>query len=166
MVYKRSIAADLRFSTTLKAAGEDLLFLCILVAAANNAAFDPDSCVECGAGLNMYFANFSWDSPKCLAIRVDQIIAHRLVDRMAKLSPENRKRNDAEVKYYRRELGFHTARSLLKYPARVPKPIMRLIKEDGPAAMMLPLDILHGAFSVVLRNYKNKKHEPQNALKA
>ena len=159
MVYKKSIAPGLRFNVTLKASGEDLLFLCMLVGAARSVVFDPASSVECGTGLNMYFANFSWDSPKCLPIRVDQVIAHRLVGKTVKLSPESRKRNDAEIKYYRRELGFHVVRSLIKFPARVPKPILQLIKRDVVAAMMLPLDILMGAVTLVRGNYRNTKQE-------
>jgi len=151
VVYKRSIAPALRFNTTLNAAGEDILFLCTLVAAASSAVFDPESCVECGAGLNMYFAKLSWNNPQCLPILVDQVIARRLIDRTVKLSAESRKRIDAEIKYSRRELGSHTAWSLTKFPARVPKPILRLIKKDAPAALMLPLDILAGAFSLLAR---------------
>jgi succinoglycan biosynthesis protein ExoW len=145
VVYRRSMAPKLRFNVKFKSAGEDLVFLCMLVATARSVVFDPGSRVERGTGLNIYLANYFWDSPKRLAILVDQLIAHRLVGQIVKLSSKARKWNDAEIKYYRRELGFDTVRSLIKFPARVPKPIMELIKRDALVAMTLPLDILMGA---------------------
>ena len=66
MVYKRSIAPSLRFNTRLRAAGEDLLFFAMLASTAGRVAFIRDSLVECGNGVNMYFGNFNWDSPKCV----------------------------------------------------------------------------------------------------
>ena len=75
VVYKRNMAPNLRFNTKLKAAGEDVLFFSMLAATASRIGFDLDNCIECGNGVNMYFGNFEWDSSKCLAIRVDQVLA-------------------------------------------------------------------------------------------
>ncbi len=142
VVYKRDVAANLRFNTTLKAAGEDVLFFSMLASKAKRVGFDLDNCVECGGGVNMFFGNFGWDSPKCMAIRVDQVLAHRLVGKLADLSPQSKRLNDAEVIYHRRELAFHVLRNLVKHPARVPKEIARLVRSDPAAAMMLPGDMM------------------------
>ncbi len=146
VVYKRNVAADLRFNTTLKAAGEDVLFFSMLASKASRIAFDLDNCVECGGGVNMYFGNFEWDSPQCMAIRVDQVLAHRLIGKMVSLSPKSKRLNDYEVIYYRRELAFHVLRNLVKHPARVPKEIARLFRSDPVAAIMLPSDLIRVAF--------------------
>jgi succinoglycan biosynthesis protein ExoW len=159
IAYRRAIAAELRFNTTLQAAGEDVLFFSTLAAAANRIGFDLDNCVECGSGVNMYFSTFGWDCPKCLAIRVDQVRAHRLIGKIVNLSPETKKRNDAEVLYYRRELGFHTMRNLVKYPARVPKEIARLIRLDPGAAIMLPMDMARVALGSVFGASRGKTEE-------
>ncbi len=106
VVYNFGIAPLLRFNTDLKAAGEDMLFFTALTSKATRVGFDLDSIVECGGGLNIYFGNLNWDSPKCMAIRVDQLISHRLLGRMVNLSPEIQKRNDAVVISCRRELAF------------------------------------------------------------
>ena len=156
VVYKRNVAADLRFNTKLKAAGEDVLFFSMLAGNAKRIGFDLDNCIECGSGVNMYFGNFEWDSPKCMAIRVDQVLAHRLIGKMVKLSPESKKRNDVEVMYYRRELGFQTMRNLVKHPARVPKEIARLIRSDPRVALMLPLDMICVALGQVFGSGRGK----------
>lgn len=150
VVYRWSMAADLRFNTKLKAAGEDVLFFAMLASKARRIGFDLDNCVECGGGVNMYFGNFEWDSPKCIAIRVDQVVAHRLIGKMVRLSPESKRLNDKEVIYYRRELAFHVLRNLVKHPARVPKEIARLVRSDPAAAMMLPSDMFRVAFGQMI----------------
>ena len=146
VVYKRKVAAELRFNTTLKTAGEDVLFFSMLASKAKRIGFDLEGCVECGSGVNIYFGNFEWDSPKCMAIRVDQVRAHRLIGKLVSLSPESKKRSDAEVMSCRRELAFQTMRNLMKYPARVPKEIFRLIRSDPGAAIVLPSDLIRVAF--------------------
>lgn len=159
VVYRRSVAPDLRFNVTLKAAGEDVLFFSVLASKARRIGFDLDNCVECGSGINMYFGNFQWDSPKCMAIRVDQVLAHRLIGTMVNLSSESKRLNDAEVLYYRRELAFHVLRNLTKHPARVPKEIARLIRSDPAVAMMLPSDLIRVAFGQIvgLRDVRKKE---------
>jgi succinoglycan biosynthesis protein ExoW len=153
VAYKRRIAPDLRFDTRLKAAGEDLLFLCMLVSMASSVAFDQVNCVECGAGLNMYFGNLSRYSPKRLAICVDQLIARKLIDKTVRLSPERRKQNDAIIKHFRRQFVFQTARSIVKFPDRVPKAMVDLIKNDTVTAMLLPIEILGAGFTLLRRHY-------------
>ncbi len=145
VVYKRSIAARLRFSTRLKAAGEDVLFFTALATTANRVGFDMDSSVECGDGLNMYFGNLGWDSPAFLAIKVDQLLAHRLIAKTVALSPANKEWNDRHVIACRRELAYHVLRHLAKHPARVPKELWRLIRREPGAALALPMDMVHAA---------------------
>jgi succinoglycan biosynthesis protein ExoW len=158
VVYKRRIAPDLRFDTSLKAAGEDVLFLCMLVSLAGSVAFDQANCVECGKGLNMYYGNLSGDSPKRLAICVDQLIARKIINKTVKLSSASRNRNDVVIKDHRRELAKQTTRSVVKYPDRVPKEIVDLFKKDAAAAMLLPLDILGSVFMMLRKYYVNIAH--------
>jgi succinoglycan biosynthesis protein ExoW len=145
VVYKRSIAAHLRFNTGLKAASEDMLFFTALAATASRVGFDMDSSVECGDGLNIYFGNLGWDSPKCLAIMVDKLLAYRIVGKTITLSPSNKEWNEARVLTCRRELGFHMLRHLAKHPGRVPKEICRLIWRDASVALALPVDMVYAA---------------------
>lgn len=142
LVFRRRTAPALRFNPALTAAGEDWLFLCMLAAAARRPAFDADSRVACGSGLNIYWGNFGWDSPRCLAIRVDQLAAHRLVGRSVPLSAECMALNRQLVSQYGRDLAFHVVRNLVKAPLRVPAAMARLVAVDARAAMRLPIDML------------------------
>jgi succinoglycan biosynthesis protein ExoW len=146
VVYKRRIAPHLRFDTRLKAAGEDLLFLCSLVSRAGSVAFDPLNCVECGVGVNMYYGNLAFHSPNRLAICVDQLICGRLIGKTVQLTTKSKRRNDEGIKDAKRQLASQTVRSLVKFPARVPKPIIDLIKKDTVAAISLPWDIVAVGF--------------------
>jgi succinoglycan biosynthesis protein ExoW len=149
VVYRRCIAPNLRFDTGLTAAGEDLLFLCMVLASANSVAFDQANRVECGAGLNIFFSNLSWDNPKSLAICVDQFVTRQLINKKIELSPKSKTRNNAAIKYFRRRLALETARNAVKYPSRVPKAMADLCKKDALAAISLPLDILLNGLTLV-----------------
>jgi succinoglycan biosynthesis protein ExoW len=137
VVYKRRLVPNLRFNTQLKAAAEDLLFLCTVLARANSVVFDQRNCVDQGVGVNMYYSNLSWDSPKWLTICVDSLVGQRLIRKTIKLSPESKDRNDATIRYYKRLLASHTVKSTVKYPSRVVKAMADLTKKDALAAVSL-----------------------------
>lgn len=167
VVYRRSINQGLRFATELKSSGEDVLFFTCLVASVNRVCFDLDSMVECGKGVNIYFSNLGWNSERCLSIKVDVLLAHRMIAETLNLSSRNKQWNDVRLVECRRELAFHMLRNLRKAPLRALREINRLARGAPGAAIVLPMDMIGVMFSVVLRNYKNKKHdEPQEALKA
>jgi succinoglycan biosynthesis protein ExoW len=145
VVYRREAAPHLRFDTRLRSAGEDVLFFAGLAGVAARAAFDTESCVVCGGGLNMYYAHLSWDSPMYLAIKLDQYRAHQAVARSVPLSPANRAWNAAHVVHCRRVHAFHLARQLVRHPARLPRAVWRLLRTTPAAALLLPLDLVHVA---------------------
>jgi succinoglycan biosynthesis protein ExoW len=155
VVYRCNIAPYIRFDTRLKAAGEDVLFFAALVSTAKRVGFDLDSYVECGGGVNMYFANLSWGSPQFLAIKVDQLVAHRLISKTLTLSAGNKAWNDGHVVECRRALGFHLLRNLVKHPMRVPSAIVRLLRKDPLAALWLPTDLFH-ALGIVCSGPKRR----------
>ena len=153
VVYKQRIAPDLRFDTRLKAAGEDLLFLCALVATAGSVAYDPVNCIKCGMGLNVYFSNLSRHNPKRLAICVDELVARTLISKTINLSAKSRRKNHTIMKYFRRQLAAQIAITLVKFPSRVPKALAELVKKDVVAAILLPLDIFEGGFRLLWKYY-------------
>lgn len=157
VAYKRAIAPDLRFDTRLKAAGEDVLFLCALVAMAASVAFDQVNRVENGAGINMYYSNLAANNPIRLAIYIDQLIARTLINKTVPLSVESRRRNQTSIRHFRRQVAFHIATGIARFPARVPNAVIDLIKKDRAAAMSLPLDIISGGFTLLGRYYLRLK---------
>lgn len=68
VVYRYKKNADLRFNGQLRSAGEDHVFwieLCLF----NDTVIDPRINVSCLEGVNLYWSNVSWDSPKSVAIQ-------------------------------------------------------------------------------------------------
>ena len=150
VVYRRRINSGLRFNDTLKYSGEDVVFMTTLVASAGRVCFDLDSVVECGRGVNIYFANLSWDSESFLAIKVDELLTHKVIDGNVKLAPDNKQWNDQIILRFRRELAFHMLRSLLREPTRAFREIIRLSHMAPRAACGLPMDMVRVALDRVL----------------
>ena len=114
VVYVREIDECLRFETTLRNSGEDVLFFTNLLSSAKNICFDLDSTVECGDGINIYYSNLVWD--RCLAIKIDILLAHKLIGRKIRLSRANVKWYKKKLNACRKELAFHLIRTLIKNP--------------------------------------------------
>ena len=131
-------------------------FFAALVSMAQRVGFDMDSYVECGDGLNMYFSQLAWDSPKFLAIKADQLIAHKLMSKNLKLSSGNKKWNDNHVIACRRRLGFHLMRTAIKHPTRVLDVLSYLLRTD-PGVLLALLNDLPHSFRLIFADasYKN-----------
>ena len=150
VVYGRSIAPNLRFNTKLKTAAEDNLFFTALAALSHRVAFDAENFVECGGGLNMYFANLDWDSPKLLAIKLDQLLAHYLIRETITLSADNRAWNERHVIDCRRDFFFHVIRNLVKHPSRVPRELWRFISQRPLQILSIPVDVIYAAMNAMV----------------
>ncbi len=151
VVYSRSVAPDLRFNRTLKTAAEDILFFTALAALSRRVAFDAESCVECGDGMNVYFGHLDWDNNKLLSIKLDQMLAHYLIRESVTLPSENRAWNERRLIHSRKEFIFHISRNLIKHPSRVPEVMLRLIRQRPLQAVTLPVEMLFAAISKLTR---------------
>lgn len=139
VVYRLDVAPRLRFDTGLQSAGEDVLFFAALAAAARRPGFDTEGKVKCGPGVNIYFGNLSWDSPKYLGIKLDQYLAHRRVARTVAMSGPVKRWNETHIRRCEEAFAFHLLRNLAKRPGRVPAPVGRLLRTDPVAVLMLPI---------------------------
>jgi succinoglycan biosynthesis protein ExoW len=142
VVYRQAIAPRLRFDARLQTAGEDVLFFATLASRAARIGFDADSQVECGRGLNMYYANLSWDSAPYLAIKLDQLLAHSFIDKVIPLSVPTKAWNDHHVAECRNALAYHLLRNLVLHPQRVPGVVWRLLRTDPATLAALPVTML------------------------
>lgn len=145
VVYRREVAPGLRFDTRLHYAAEDMLFFTSLASSANRAGLNLDDKVECGEGINMFFANLSWDSPKFLMIQVDQLFACRLIAKSVKLSALGKRWNNCRLLECRRALAFHLLRSAVKAPSKMLKALWRLCIVAPEMAVLLPFDMFRVA---------------------
>jgi succinoglycan biosynthesis protein ExoW len=146
-VYKFGIHKELRFNEKIKKSGEDVLFFSSLLSNANRICFDLDSMIYCGRGINMYFSNFEWNNKNNLSIKIDILVAHRLIAKNIDLSIQNQQSNSECIATCRREVAFHMLRGIAKYPVRIPKEIAKFVRLDPGAAMMLPIDMARVALS-------------------
>lgn len=112
VIYRRDIYPDLLFDENFKKAGEDLIFFVKLSAKAKNPCCYNKVMVECGRGVNIFFSNFSWDSPEIIPITISQIKAHRVLDSYI---PESMKKwNIAFIRKLQKKLIFLTIRHFIK----------------------------------------------------
>lgn len=130
IVYRKTVVPDLRFNTVLKSSGEDVLFFTALLASANRIAFDLDSIVVCGEGLNIYFGHLGWDAPRFLSIKVDQLLTYRTLSRSNFISTNNKALSDELVRALTDQLSYHLIRNMLKKPKNAAREAWRLARTD------------------------------------
>ncbi|MGB8735353.1 MAG: glycosyltransferase [Rhodomicrobium sp.] len=130
VVYCRSSFPDHFFPEMQKHAGEDLIFFTSLAAAAKNPCFNPEVTIECGQGINMYFSNLTWDSPKLLAIIADQIRAFLFMKQTLSFDPEEDALVRSLLAFYRKNFVFHATRRFIKNKGKVPPELTRLAHDD------------------------------------
>jgi hypothetical protein len=78
VVYRKSIAPELKFETVMKRAGEDLVFFMHLAEAAKQICASNKT-VTCGHGINIYFSNLDWNKKGNLRWLIDMINAHKII---------------------------------------------------------------------------------------
>jgi hypothetical protein len=104
----------------------------------------------------MYYGNLAFDNPNRLAICVDQLICGRLIGKTVQLTTKSNIGIYEVIKDAKRQLASQTVRSLVKFPACVPKPIINLIKKDPVAAISLPWDIVAAGFRKFRRLFERE----------
>ena len=159
VVYRRNINGHLRFDIDLKSSGEDVLFLTTLLASAKRVCMDLDSRVECGDGVNMYFANLEWNSTRYLSIKVDILVTRRRTNQRVLLSPANRDWNNTQLAEARRELAFHIIRNLFREPGRSIRESLRLARIAPAAAILLPIDMIRVLFGMLTGQNDRTTHK-------
>lgn len=147
VVYRRTIAPDLRFDVRLRASGEDLLFFTNLTARAQNPCIDLDSMVTCGEGVNIYFSNLGWNSPKFLAIQIDGLLTALAIDRIPGLDTAQRAYNAEMRNHARQMVAFHLVRRAVNNPSNAARQYGRLWRINPMAAARMPLDVITAAIN-------------------
>jgi succinoglycan biosynthesis protein ExoW len=154
VVYRRSIASKLLFDSELEYTGEDVLFFVTLAALANRICLDLDSLVECGSGVNIYFANLSPNDSRFLPIKVDKYVTHFRIGKRFELSGRNKEWNENWLAQSRKDLVYHLARGVLGRPAQTFRAFVRLTRIAPRAAAATPWELLY----LALGRIKKKLH--------
>ncbi|WP_181705072.1 glycosyltransferase family 2 protein [Chthonobacter rhizosphaerae] len=151
LAYRRAIAPGLRFESSLRNAGEDVLFVAALVQAAGRVCFGEGSAVTCGAGVNVFFSNLDWNNPALLAIKHDQIRCELIARRVDGLSPAARQHLEASLQEHRVEFATLLLKALhARRPDALPS-ARSIIAADPSAVVWLPARIGQVAFRALWR---------------
>lgn len=137
IVAKAKLAREVRFPSDLSYSGEDVVFFTNMLALSNRIAFDPRSSIECGGGVNIYFGNLDWSSPKILGIKVDHLLTYRNILKIGLLDSHGLALAEAKLEAAASDVGFHFTRNLVKRPCTVASQAMRLVRQDSGAAMLV-----------------------------
>jgi succinoglycan biosynthesis protein ExoW len=158
LVYQRSIDPDLRFNEGLEACGEDKLFIMALLSKAKRICFSANTAVECGRGVNIFFANNRWDSASYMEIQHNQLRCHTLISQIPGLSEYAFACNLRAVRDWRNNFAFHTVRRMLASKGKFPEEARRLAKIDTGFPVWFPLSLLRIVLGYTLGTFRPFPH--------
>ena len=147
VAYRNTVASNVRFKTDLRSSGEDVLFFTHILSLCSHVAFDAGSAVECGEGVNIYFGNLDWNSPRFLEIKTDQLLTYRELAKGRFLASEAEAVNNGRVFDATVELAFHLVRNAVKHPTRAVDQMYRLWRADKAAALSVAFAMPRAAFN-------------------
>ena len=127
VTYKNSVAKNLRFDNSLNYAGEDMLFMVMLADKCHRISCNLNMVVECGSGINIYFSNFGWDSPKFFHILFDRLKCYYLISQLPNVPKKFLATNRVFLKTSLKNSFFHIFRYLYKNRGTFPSNIMNFV---------------------------------------
>lgn len=113
-LHRRGLCPGLRFDERFRFAGEDVFFFTQLAAAAKKVGFRNEVLVECADGINLYFGNFGWDSPRRIPIACDQIATHTAILQTVPMSAKNAAWLKKLISSYENDFVFLCVRYFVK----------------------------------------------------
>ncbi|NWF85060.1 MAG: glycosyltransferase family 2 protein [Bryobacteraceae bacterium] len=136
IAYRTERLGHLRFSETLRLAGEDHVFFLDLALAATRASFSLACEVERGVGINVYERAHTWGDAHDLNRRIYNIGALRLLIARARWSAAIRRPIKGKLAEARRAVGFLLVRQLLR-KHRLPTEALRLAWQCDKRTVLL-----------------------------
>lgn len=160
IVYRRSVAGELAFDTSLHVAGEDCLFLFQLIARCKNISCSLDELVTCADGVNIYAGKAGWNNPGHLVRQMGSLLALYKFTQKLSLSPKDENFLKAKIKMVRQVFAFLTLRYFIKYRELWPSELSRMTRRDSQFRIWYPLSILYVAVCYPLGLYDPLKEVP------
>ena len=153
IVYRRSVALDLRFDTTLRIAGEDCLFFFELIGLCRRVCCSTRHLVTCADGINIHVSRYSWNDPGHLALYFGMAQAFCRIGERIPLSANNARFVAGRVKSLRRLFAFLTMRHFIKHSEPWPSELREMVRsDDGFLSWYLP-SLAYVTFCYPLRLY-------------
>ena len=151
-VYRRNVVPGLLFDTSVRNAGEDVIFFLNLVSGGGRVCFSTARRVFCGSGINLYFSNMGWETEGYLKRLIDDMRAHMLIQRTIPLGAENKAWNARYIAQHKRKVAFHTLRRFAKR-GKIPCEVCALAKRDAGFYVWFPYYALQAVVGKCLGLY-------------
>jgi succinoglycan biosynthesis protein ExoW len=130
VVFRRAIAPELRFDSSLRAAGEDCLFLLQLMSRAAQICCSRAINVTCAEGVNIFYSTYDWNDPGHLARQIGQLLkSYRLLEAL-QLADADRDHIRSSIRQERRNVAFFFLRALARKRPNALSDIRRLMHDD------------------------------------
>ncbi len=156
VVFRRSIAPDLRFDVSLRAAGEDCLFLLQLMGRASRICCATALNVTCAEGVNIFYSTYNWDDPGHLSRQIGQLLkSYRLLQTL-RLAQADRDYVHASIQQERRNIAFFFLRAMAKRRLNAFVDIRRLMHDDPSFWSWFPFSAASVAVLFPLRRFSPK----------
>jgi succinoglycan biosynthesis protein ExoW len=130
VVYRRSIAGAHLFDPSLRAAGEDSLFLLQLAVCCRRICCTTKVWVTCADGVNIYYSKFNWNDPGHLIRYMGIILMYCKFQEKLSLSDEDRCYIAGRLKLRRRDFAFLTVRYFFKKLELWPAELVEMTRND------------------------------------
>lgn len=153
VVYRRSVAPDITFDTSLKIAGEDCLFLFQVIEKCTGIYCSSQKFVTIADGVNIHAATYSWDDPGHITRYMCQILAFNEYRKRLRLSAENDRIIAGQIINIKRLFAFHTVRYFAKNRQAWPQELVKMTRTDSKFWVWYPFYIAYVAICYPLGLY-------------
>jgi succinoglycan biosynthesis protein ExoW len=152
-VYRRAVAPDLLFDTSLRVAGEDCLFFFQLLGKCRRICCSTRLLATFADGVNIYAGKASWDDPGNLIRHMGILLAcYRWREKLS-LCPRNDLFLRQRIRRLRALFAFLTIRYFLKKRAGWPGELWKLVQSDARFRWWYPAYCAYVALCFPLRLY-------------
>lgn len=153
VVYRRSIAPQLRLDASMRISGEDCLFFFTLLQARCRACCSTQQNVSCMEGVNEFAGRGGWNNPANLGVHMSQLLAYRRFGERLALSPEIVRFNNWRIRKVRALFAFLTVRSFVKFRTSWSNEVVTLIHDDRSFWLWYPFYTAYVFVAYPLRLY-------------
>lgn len=146
----------IRFEESFKMAGEDMIYIMLIVRESCKICYSRNTDVICGSGINLYFSTMNWQSHQYIPRLIDELNLYKYIDNDSKTSDKNRSWAKAMERKTRREMTYFMLRQYIRMKKSSQFSIGNDIKFDKFFYALLPINIPIAIFNIVTNYYQKK----------
>lgn len=154
VVYRRAVHPQARFELSLRASGEDRLFMLQVVDRSQKICFCTGIGATCGEGVNIYYSTFGWEDEGHIKRCMNDILAAYALKSAFQLSTTNIRHVDELISNNRKSFAYFTLRWFLKRRGGWSQELKNLTKRDPNFWYWYPLALISLAIFVPLKLFR------------